>query len=317
MNKHILVIGSSNTDMILKVPRIPKPGETIMGGTFNTAPGGKGANQAVAASRLGGFVSLIASIGDDVYGNEAMDGFISDHIDVKYIVHKTNTRSGVAQILVDDDGTNSIAVAAGANAKLLPDDIHKANKLFSSVSILLLQLEIPIETVCAAISLAAPRGIKIILNPAPAQLLPENILSHVSILTPNQFEAELFTGIRVVNNDSAARAGDVLLNKGIDTVLITMGATGTYIKTSSLSTLVPAVNVNAVDTTAAGDVFNGALAVALSENHSLTDAVGFANAAAALSVTRFGAQPSIPFRNQVDGFINHIQQGVNNGKTTK
>jgi ribokinase len=299
VNMSIVVIGSSNTDMIIKVPRIPKPGETILGGQFSTAAGGKGANQAVAAARAGGNVTFITKVGDDVLGEQAIQGFQKDRMDVEFIQKIKEAPSGVALIYVDENGENSIAVASGANAFLSPKDIVELKLVISTADILLMQLEIPLETVELATKIADQEGVKVILNPAPAQKLRDSLLKNISIITPNETEAELLTGIVVTDESSTKKAADVLLEKGIETVIITLGSKGALFKSRSESEFVPGYNVKAVDTTAAGDVFNGALAVALVENKSLKEAIRFANAAAALSVTKLGAQPSAPKRDEI------------------
>lgn len=301
--KRIVVVGSSNTDMIIKVPRMPGPGETILGGEFSMAAGGKGANQAVAAARAGGNVVLIARVGADIFGEQAVEGFKREGIDVSHIVKDQLVPSGIALIFVDRRGQNSIAVSSGANARLSPTDVERARAAISSADILLMQLETPIETVEAAAEIAAAHGVKVILNPAPARPLDEDLLKRASILTPNESEAELLTGIKVEDESGAAMAADALLARGIETALITLGPRGVLVATASSREIVPGFKVEAVDTTGAGDVFNGALAVALAENRPLRDAVLFANAAAALSVTRLGAQPSAPRRKEIEAFI--------------
>jgi len=303
MGKKIVVVGSSNTDMIIKVPWIPKPGETILGGRFSTAAGGKGANQAVAAARAGGDVTFVARIGDDMFGQKAKEGFIRDKINVDYVLTDESEPSGVALIFVAEDGENSIAVASGANANLSPSDIEKARDIIASADILLMQLETPLETVHQAASIASDNGVKVILNPAPAQELSDDILRHVSILTPNESEAELLTGIKVDSEADAGKAADALMARGVETVLLTMGPRGAYVASAQLKELICGFEVKAVDTTAAGDVFNGALAVAIAENKPIGEAVSFANAAAALSVTKLGAQPSAPTREQIEDFL--------------
>lgn len=303
MGSKIVVVGSSNTDMIIKVPRIPKPGETILGGVFATAAGGKGANQAVAAARAGGEVGLVARVGEDMFGEKAVQGFISDRINVNHVKKDKKNPSGVALIFVGADGENSIAVASGANGALSPADVNFARKVIESADILVLQLEVPLETVRAAAEIAANAGVKVILNPAPACLLGDDILKHVTIITPNESEAELLTAIKVVDEKSAERAAQALIDKGVETVLVTLGPKGVWIKTRNISQLVPGFVVKAVDSTAAGDVFNGALAVALAEKKSLLEAARFANAAAALSVTKLGAQPSAPTRQEIEKFL--------------
>jgi len=301
MNKaKIVVAGSSNTDMIIKVPRIPKPGETILGGTFFSAAGGKGANQAVAAARAGGSVSFIARVGDDMFGDKAIEGFIADDINVDHVIKDKNAPSGVAEIFVDDKGENSIAVASGANLNLSPQDIMEATSVISSSDILVMQLEIPLETVNVAAKIANETDVKVILNPAPAQPLDDSLFQNLTILTPNESEAELLTGISVTDEKSAEQAARVLIAKGVDTVIVTLGSKGALLVTDDVSEMVPGYKVEAVDATAAGDVFNGALAVALAEKKSLNDALRFANAAAAISVTKLGAQPSAPQRGEVE-----------------
>jgi len=299
----IVVVGSSNTDMIIKLKKIPRPGETLLGGEFSIAAGGKGANQAVAAARVGGDVSFIACVGEDMFGKEAIECFVNDGINVDYVNKIEQSPSGVAMIFVDEKGENSIAVASGANAQLSPTHIHQAKDTIVSAEILVMQLETPIETVSAAAQFASDNGVKVILNPAPACPLEDEILKNISILTPNEIEAEFLTGIKVKNEKSANDAALSLLNRGIQTVIITLGVQGVFVATSDIQKIVPSFNVESVDTTAAGDVFNGALAVSLAENRLLSDSVRFANAAAALSVTKLGAQPSAPKRNEVEKLL--------------
>ena len=298
--KPIVVVGSSNTDMIIKLDRIPRPGETILGGQFVTAAGGKGANQAVAAARAGGRVRFIARVGRDMFGDQAVAGFVKDRIDVEHVVRDKAAPSGVALIFVAKDGENSIAVASGANGRLSPADVKKARKTIASAAVVVMQLETPLCTVHAAAEIAAKAGVSVILNPAPAQPLPDELLRLVSILTPNETEAELLTGIKVDDETSAGQAADRLLARGVPTVIITLGPRGAFVATEGLRKLIGGFQMRAVDTTAAGDVFNGALAVALAEGRTLEQAVRFANAAAAISVTRMGAQPSAPKRKEID-----------------
>lgn len=299
----ILVVGSSNTDMIIRLERIPRPGETILGGEFVTAAGGKGANQAVGAARAGGHVTFIARVGQDMFGERAVSGFVKDGINVEHVYRDKTSPSGVALIFVAQDGENSIAVASGANGRLAPADVKKAKSAFAAATVLVMQLETPLETVETAAELAAKAGVRVILNPAPARPLPDALLRRVSILTPNESEAELLTGVRVTNAASAAKAADQLLAKGVETVIVTLGAKGALVAGCSGKELVPSFEVQAVDTTAAGDIFNGALAVALAEGQPLAAAARFANAAAALSVTRLGAQPSAPKRKEIEKLL--------------
>ena len=299
----IAVVGSVNTDMILRVPRIPQVGETIHGGQFLTAAGGKGANQAVAASRAGGRVAFVARVGRDSFGDRALKALGHDRIDVTRVFRDGVAPSGVALILLDRTGQNSIAVAAGANHRLSVADIRKSRSTIASAQTLLLQLETPLNTVRAAAHLASRKGVRVILNPAPAQALPTALLKHVSIITPNESEAELLTGIKVTTLSAAKKAAEALHRLGVPTVILTMGARGALVSADGIATLVRGFKVKAVDTTAAGDTFNGALAVALTEGQSLLQAVRFANAAAAISVTRLGAQPSVPRRQEISRFL--------------
>jgi ribokinase len=299
MNR-ILVIGSSNTDMVIKTEKLPAPGETILGGTFLLNPGGKGANQAVAASRLGGKVTFITKRGNDLFGNQAIGIFMREGIDTQYVVKDPDLPSGVALITVDSGGENSIVVAPGSNGNLQKEDIPE--KIFKSkkFGILLLQLEIPIETVEYSAITASQNGMKVILNPAPAHPLSDKLLSNIWLATPNEVEAEKLTGVCINDIPSADRAAAELIAKGVKNVIITLGETGAYVKSESYTGLIPSVKVQAVDTTAAGDVFNGALAVALCEGKEMKEAVIFAIKAAAISVTRMGAQASAPYRPELE-----------------
>lgn len=299
----ILVVGSSNTDMIIKVKRIPKPGETILGGEFAMAAGGKGANQAVGAARAGGAVTFIARLGKDMFGDKALAGFIADGINVDHVVRDRSAPSGVALIFVARNGENSIAVASGANSRLLPADLTNARRAFQRSGVVVLQLETPLKTVAAAVKLAANAGARVILNPAPAQPLPNDLLRRVFLLTPNESEAQLLTGMPVNNEKAAAKAADALLARGVQNVIITLGARGAFVAGKQARGLVPGFKVKPVDTTGAGDMFNGTLAVALSEGKSLLDAARFASAAAAISVTRLGAQTSAPTRKEIDRLL--------------
>ena len=303
MGNKITVVGSSNTDMILKHERIPRPGETIIGGEFSTAPGGKGANQAVGAARAGGDVTFVARTGKDMFGDKAIEGFQNDNIDVTHVIRDPDEPSGVALIFVDENGENSIGVASGANGNLSPQDVQNASDAITSADIVAMQLEIPIETVEAAAKLAHENGVKVVLDPAPAQPLSDELLKCVSIVTPNETEAEMLTGKKVENEADAEAAAQILFDKGVETVLVTLGSKGVYAFSADSKTLVPGFKVDAVDSTAAGDVFNGSLTVALAEGKSIEEAIRFANAAGALSVTKLGAQPSAPTRQEIEDFI--------------
>jgi len=295
----VVVVGSSNTDMILRLARIPGPGETLLGGDFSSAAGGKGANQAVAARRAGGRVALVARLGGDSLGDEALARFRREGLDVSRVVRDGSAPSGVALIFVGSDGENSIGVAGGSNQRLSPADVFAARALIARAQVLLLQLETPPAAVEAAARLARRLKVAVVLNPAPARPLPRSLLRNVSILTPNEHEASLLTGVKVTGAASAAAAARILIRRGVSTVIVTLGAAGALVATRAGSRLVAGFRVRAVDTTAAGDVFNGALAVRLAEGAALEDAVRFAHAAAAISVTRLGAQPSIPTRREI------------------
>jgi len=299
----ILVIGSSNTDLIIKAARIPKPGETILGGKFSRAAGGKGANQAVAAARAGGAVTFIARIGRDANGEQALAGFAADGINVKQVIRDSKFPSGVALIFVGKNGENSIAVASGANDQLNPADVRKARAVFRRARVVLLQLETPLPTVKAAVALAAAAGVRVVLNPAPARPLPAQLLKRVYLLTPNESEAELLTGVTVDSETAAAKAAGQLLARGVQNVIITMGSRGAFVAGKNLRQMIPGFKVKAVDATGAGDVFNGALVVALAGGRPLLEAARFAGAAAAISVTRLGAQPSAPPRKEIQALL--------------
>lgn len=300
MDKKIIVIGSSNTDMVIKADRIPVPGETIMGGRFMMNPGGKGANQAVAAARLNGNVYFIAKTGNDLFGKRSIEQYEKEGIHIENIFSDPILPSGVALITVDAKGENSIVVASGANGSLSPEDLQNIKRTIEKGEILLMQLEIPIETVEYAAQIAKQQGIKVILNPAPARPLSTKLLQNLYIIIPNETEAEILSGVKVTDWESARKAANIISAEGVDIVVITMGSKGALVKENSTYYEVPAPKVKAVDTTAAGDTFCGALCVALSEDMSVIDAVKFANKCASITVTRMGAQSSLPYRKEID-----------------
>lgn len=300
--KRILVIGSSNTDMTVRSATLPKPGETVLGGDFRMGPGGKGANQAVAARLLGGDVTFVCKLGRDMFGEGASKHYESCGLDTSKILW-SDKPSGVALITVDSKAENSIVVASGANADVTVSDIDSVAEIIKSSGILLLQLEIPMDAVVRAAEIAFEAGVQVVLNPAPATSLPAELLKCVSILIPNETEASAISGIDINNLETASAAAERLKGMGVREVIITMGSRGSMVCDGEC-TFVPAVKVNAVDTTAAGDTFCGGVCVALSEGKALSEAVKFATAASSIAVQRPGAQDSVPSRREVDKLLN-------------
>jgi ribokinase len=297
LHPKIVVVGSANTDMVVRTEHLPLPGETVLGGKFIMTAGGKGANQAVAAARLGADVTLVARLGRDVFGDRALAGYQAEGINTDYIVRDEAEASGVALIVVDEAAENIITVAPGANGRLSPDDVRAAERAIAEADSVLLQLEIPLEAVQAAIELAQRHHVRVILNPAPTRTLPDDILRGVDVLTPNENEkAKLIAE----QTDAALEA---LLARGVGSVVTTRGAAGCEVASGGERQHVPGFHVEAVDTTGAGDCFNGALAVALARSLRMIDAAQYANAAAALAVTRLGAQTSMPIDEEVQDFL--------------
>lgn len=299
-SKNILIVGSSNTDMVVLTDHFPQPGETLLGGNFFMNPGGKGANQAVAAARLGGDVAFIAKVGKDIFGKETIENLLNEGINVDGISEDDVQPSGVAQITVDKNGENCIVVASGANMALSAQDIEDNRNLVRQAEIILLQLEVPMDTVNHVGRIGYEAGKKIILNPAPAQALSDEVYAGLFAITPNESETALLSNIQVKNEPSAAEAAAFFHGKGVKVVIITLGAMGAYLSSEEFKGIIPAPSVKAVDTTAAGDTFNGALAVGISKDLSIKEAVEFANKAAALSVTKKGAQSSIPRLSEIE-----------------
>lgn len=299
-SSEIIIVGSTNMDMVVTTDRIPVPGETILANTFFMNPGGKGANQAVTVARLGGKVKFITKIGNDVFGHQSIQLFDEEGIDTKYILSDSELPSGVALITVDKLGENSIVVAAGANGNLYPTDLTE-NILsdISNAKILLMQLEIPIKTVNYLAKYAVSQGVKVILNPAPMAEVSEDLLKCLYAITPNSTEAEMLSGIKISDLESAKEAAKKISDKGVDNIILTLGSKGALVYEAGKIELVAAEKVNAIDTTAAGDVFNGAFVVSLAQGKGLLEATKFASKAAAISVTRIGAQSSIPYRNEL------------------
>ena len=298
-NKRILVIGSSNTDMTAKTQELPRPGETVLGGVFTMGAGGKGANQAVAAQRLGGDVQFICKVGKDMFGDNAIAQYEKEGLDTSGIL-RSQLPSGVALIYVDSHAENCIVVASGANGDLSEADIEASRQAILNCGILLLQLESPIPSVLKAAKMAHEAGATVVLNPAPACALPEELFRYIDLFIPNETELSTFSGLPVNNAEDAFKAAKAMQAKGVGKIIVTMGSKGALICEGSTSDFVPAHKVKAVDTTAAGDTFCGALCVAISEGKSLKEAAEFACAASALTVQKMGAQNSIPFRKDIN-----------------
>ncbi|MBB1582676.1 ribokinase [Serratia sp. OS31] len=299
----LVVLGSINADHILNIEQFPRPGETVIGKQYKVAFGGKGANQAVAAGRSGADIAFIACVGADDIGERVRQQLASDRIDTQPIEAIADSTTGVALIFVNAEGENVIGIDAGANAAVTPDYLARYQQKIIDAEALLMQLESPLDTVIAAAQLAKQHQTQVILNPAPARELPDELLATVDMITPNETEAQRLTGIAVNDDNDAARAAQALHDKGIATVIITLGSRGVWLSENGNGKLVPGFKVKAVDTIAAGDTFNGALVTALLEGKIMADAVRFAHAAAAIAVTRPGAQPSVPWREEIDAFL--------------
>ena len=296
----ILVIGSLNADLVVRAPRFPQPGETISGEDLQTLPGGKGANQAVAAARLGTSVSMLGRVGKDNFGDYLLQNLQSNQVDTNH-VQREDGSTGTAIIIVDSNGQNSIVLSPGANGKVSPTDVETLP--LSGFSLLLLQLEIPIETVLSAARRAKDSGLRVLLNPAPAYSLPDELITRSDYLVPNENELNLLTNQTVNDIPSAERAARILLERGAQTVIVTLGANGALIVTKENSKHIPAFKVNVVDTTAAGDAFIGGFASALLQDKSLEDAVRYGCGCGALATTKFGAQPSLPTKEEVETYL--------------
>lgn len=304
---HILVVGSLNMDLVVQMPAIPRPGETLLGGRFATFPGGKGANQAVAAARLGARVTMVGRVGGDAFGEQMLNIVRGEGIGTRFIGVDPQNATGVALITVDAQGQNTIAVASGANFTLTSEEVRSAWEQISQVDLLVMPLETPMETIETAAQIAKERGARVILNPAPACDLDQDLLQKIDVLIPNESETERLTGRKIQSIEDARSAGAALLRQGVGSVVLTLGEKGALIVEGDParpdSQLISAFPVQVVDTTAAGDSFVGALATGLGEGLSLSAAARFASAAAAISVTRAGAQPSLPYRSEVDQFL--------------
>ncbi len=294
----VLVVGSLNMDLVVRVPHAPQPGETVLGGDFETYPGGKGANQAVAASRMGGNVTLVGRVGNDDFGDSLIQGLVENQVKTTYVIKDSSARTGIAMIAVAADGQNLIVVASGANSRVSMEDVNSTRDLMRATDILLLQLECPLNIVSASIDLAKAYEIPVVLNPAPAQLLSPALLANVDYLTPNESELALLT-----HEKDLERGVRKLLDWGVKHVIVTLGVNGAFVASEGINKRLSAYEITAVDTTAAGDAFNGALAVALAEGWTLLEAVSYGMAAGALASTKHGAQPSLPVREQVENLV--------------
>ena len=302
-NPKVVVVGSFNMDLVIKTERRPQKGETLIGEEFGMFIGGKGANQAIAASRLGADVTMIGRLGTDLFGDTFLSEFAREKIDTDFVVRDAAVGTGVASPVIDADGDNSIIIVPRANMRLDVEDVERASRKIADADVLLLQLEVPIEPSQRAAEIARTNGVEVILNPAPACELPDSFLALVDILIPNEVETEFLSKVAVADDEGARLAAHVLFEKGVSTIVLTLGSRGALLLTSDQSKLVPAYSVKVVDTTAAGDAFCGAIAIALAGGEKIEDAVAFANATGALAVTVLGAAPSMPTSEQVHAFL--------------
>ncbi|MEH7501600.1 ribokinase [Neobacillus drentensis] len=300
----VVVVGSYVVDLMSRTPHLPKPGETVLGGPFQMGPGGKGGNQATAAARSGSEVTFLTKLGDDVFGREALKHFTKENVNIEYIKVDPDQATGAALIEVDEKGENSIVVALGACGTISEAEVVEAEEKIKEADIVLLQLETSIEAIVTTVKLARKHGVPIILNPAPYQEFPREILKNVDYITPNETEAFELTGIEVIDEGTALTAAQMIHDLGVDSVIITLGSKGAFLYSGGDNgELIPSFTVEAVDTTGAGDAFNGGFAHAISDGYSLKVAMKFANAVAALSVTKIGTAPAMPFKNEVEALL--------------
>ncbi len=303
MKKTITVIGSSNIDMIMKMDNLPRLGETVTDAEYFQVYGGKGANTAVGAARAGGNVFFVNCVGDDIFSEPMVENFKKDGINTGFVFREKGISSGTALIMIGGKGDNYLSVAPGANYRLTPDYIDKARKAIEDAEMIIIQNEIPIETISYIIDMASSLGKKILYNYAPAKPFPGIDWKKIEFLVVNETEAEFLSGQKVETDSEIEKAARILVDKGANNVIITLGSRGSYINSENLKIYLPAYKVDAIDTTAAGDIYCGSLAVALTEGKDLKEAVRFAGAASAISVTRLGAQPSAPLRKEIDEFL--------------
>ncbi len=298
----VIVVGSLNMDLVIRAPKIPRPGETVLGSDFRQVPGGKGANQADAAAKLGAETAILGAVGRDSMGSTLVQALKMDGVKVDMVLEKEDLPTGVAAIVVEDSGNNAITVAPGANSGLTPHDISSMEGIFKGAKVMLVQLETPLDTVKRALQLARENNVKTILNPAPAMELDDEIFSLVDIMTPNETELEILSGMDTSDLDKVERAGQHLLKKGVSRLIVTLGSQGSMDIVQDSATTYPAYKVKAVDTTAAGDSFNAALAVSIANGESMEDSIRFATKVGAMTVTKHGAQTSLPLVGQVEDF---------------
>ncbi|NHJ33681.1 MAG: ribokinase [Asgard group archaeon] len=306
MRPKIVVLGSLHTDLTIKVKTLPRIGESILGESFKKSPGGKGANQAVAAVKLGADVTLIGRVGADLFGKELIKNLMENGIDTKYIIEDRGIFTGIALIMVDEKGNNILAVASGADMRNRIEDIDQVEEIIRSADILLTQLEIPLPIVEHAIKIAFNEGVKVLLNPAPAQKLSKELLEKVYVVIPNENEAEILSNGEIKDLHSSKKCAEKLLESGIENVVLTLGKNGVIVATKEDTVHLKGLKVNAVDTTGAGDAFCGALAVALSCGKELKDAAQYANYAGALATTKIGAQEALPTKEELEEFIREV-----------
>ncbi len=304
MTAQLTVVGSLNMDLVIRSPRIPQPGETIIGSDFQTVPGGKGANQAVAAARLGGQVTMVGRVGEDPFANVLVENLISAKIDVSHLQRDKEASTGVALIVVDDSGENSIVIASGANMRMTEGDVDAAEAAIAKSDVLVLQLEVPLPVVKRSAQIAQSHNVTVILNPAPARELPSELLTLVDVLVPNESEAALLTGMPTESQGDLEKAASNLLKSGVGSVVITLGKRGAYLAGPDFDSKVyEAFSIQPIDTTASGDAFMAGLAVNYGEGKTLAEAVRCGNATGALAAMRFGAQTSLPERLEVEGLL--------------
>jgi ribokinase len=300
----ITVMGSFVVDLTARTPHLPVTGETVKGSSFKTGPGGKGSNQGVAAQRAGADVTMITKVGKDAFGKIALYNFKNEKIDTRYIFEDENHETGAALIMVDETtGENKILVVLGACEHITDNDIETARYSLENTELFLTQLETNIDAVEKAIEIAYKKGVKIVLNPAPVQPISDELLKKIDILIPNEIEASILTGIKINNNSDIKRAADVFLQKGVKNVIITLGSSGVYARTKEKEMFIPAVPVKVVETTGAGDAFNGGFVTSLAEGKDFFEAVKFGNIAGALSVTKLGTAPAMPYRDEIELYL--------------